>query len=105
MRGWRLGRTVRAQRVTARTMLKRCDHSIRLYSTKKLKSLGTLEYHKSGCFALAFAYPVALGQVQGDEEFEPDELVARGFWLASGGKDSRMCIWPLNSFEKKKKER
>jgi ASTRA-associated protein 1 len=76
-------------------------HSIRLYSTKKFKALGTLEYHKSGCFALAFARPLAPEEAQEDEDYELEELIARGQWLVSGGKDSRVCIWPLISFSKK----
>jgi hypothetical protein len=75
--------------------------SIRLYSTKKFKSLGTLEYHKNGCYAVAFAQPITPEDARGDDDYEPEELISRGFWLASGGKDSRVCIWPLTSFEKK----
>lgn len=76
------------------------DGKVRLYSTKKVKSLGTLTYHKDGCFAVCFARPVISSEVEDEEELEVAEIVSRGLWLASGGKDSRICIWPLISFEK-----
>ena len=74
---------------------------IRLYSTKKFKALGTLTYHKDGCSAVYFARPVTANEAKGEEDLEEDEIISRGLWLASGGKDSRICIWPLASFEKK----
>lgn len=80
------------------------SHRVRLFSTKTCKSLGTLSYHREGCYALSFAHPVLASAVQLDEHYDAAELVARGLWLASGGKDSRVCIWPLVTFEKPKQQ-
>lgn len=77
---------------------------VRLFSTKTCKSLGTLSYHRNGCYAVGFAHPVSPSDIRSDEEYDVEELIARGLWLASGGKDSRVCIWPLITFEKSKQK-
>lgn len=85
-----------------------CTFRIRLYSTKTLKPLGTLGYHKDGCQAVAFASTQAL-QAKGvcessqdeddsDEEMGNNEKEARSRWLVGAGKDSRVSIWTLISF-------
>lgn len=75
--------------------------SIRLYGTKNFKGLGTLAYHKQGCYALAFSNQFAETDLNNDDEDLPaEEKAARQLWLASGGGDSRVCIWPLSSFSK-----
>jgi ASTRA-associated protein 1 len=75
--------------------------SIRLYGTKNFKVLGTLTYHKQGCGALAFANQLAEGDLNDDDEgLSAEEKAGRRLWLASGGKDSRVCMWPLSSFSK-----
>lgn len=56
---------------------------IRLYSTKSFKHLGTLEYHKDNCQAIAFA---RRAENSGDKEC----------WLAAGGKDGRISLWKLD---------
>jgi hypothetical protein len=79
---------------------------VRLYSTKSLKPLGLLEYHKGSCQALAFAHSVPElareegddGELDSEDELGADERAARGRWLASGGKDARVAVWPLMSF-------
>ncbi|KAF8207616.1 WD40-repeat-containing domain protein [Mycena galopus ATCC 62051] len=81
------------------------DGKIRLYSTKNLKSLGTLRYHKSGCQAVEFARsvedPAPAGEKDDeDEEMTAEELEARGRWLAAGAKDHRVSLWALISFGK-----
>ncbi|KAJ7352641.1 WD-40 repeat-containing protein [Mycena albidolilacea] len=85
------------------------DGRIRLYSTKNLKPLGTLRYHKSGCQAVEFARPVhadVTTHPKGDEDDDEDEemtseeLEARGRWLAAGAKDHRVSLWALISFAK-----
>lgn len=76
-------------------------HSIRLYGAKHFKVLGTLTYHKQGCHALAFSNQLAEGVLnKDDEDLSAEEKARRCLWLASGGKDSRVCIWPLSSFSK-----
>ena len=85
---------------------------IRLYSTRSLKPLGTLNYHKAGCQALFFARShgrsINVGDgsdVEEDDDEDEDEMTAsekeeRARWLISGGKDDRICTWALVSFEK-----
>lgn len=78
-----------------------------MYSTKTLKPLGTLDYHKKGCQAVAFAryqheHPSSV--VDDDEDVEDDmsaaEKADRRRWLAVGSQDSRVSVWSLISFEK-----
>jgi hypothetical protein len=81
-------------------------HRIRLYSTKSLKALGTLEYHKTGCQVVAFARsdPVIEGtpmEEDNDNDMDETERDARKRWLVGGGKDGRVSIWALIDFEKK----
>jgi len=83
------------------------DGQVRLYSTKSFKSLGTLVYHKDNCHALAFA-STYMGRTTdpsdglgGDEDDMTDEdKRQRGRWLIAAGKDNRVSIWGLMSFEK-----
>lgn len=85
-----------------------------------MKPLGTLDYHKKSCQALAFArsYSVDSGHAlhsedmrgskgQGEDEAEDsedemstEEKNERGRWLAVGSQDCRISIWPLISFGK-----
>ncbi|KAJ7227068.1 WD40-repeat-containing domain protein [Mycena pura] len=81
------------------------DGRIRLYSTKNLKPLGTLRYHKNGCQAVEFAHQLHATPATDDEDDDDDELSmeeqeARGRWLAAGAKDHRVSLWTLISFEK-----
>lgn len=82
-------------------------YRVRLYSTKTLKPLGTLEYHKKGCQAVAFAHyqyeepPQVVGDDDDQEdEMSEDERADRRRWLAVGNQDSRVSVWSLISFEK-----
>ncbi|KAJ6601349.1 WD40-repeat-containing domain protein [Mycena vulgaris] len=81
-------------------------NGIRLYSTKSMKPLGTLRYHKSGCQAVEFARTESGAEADDDDDDDDDdeELIgaereARGRWLAAGAKDQRVSIWALISFE------
>ncbi|KAF9061925.1 WD-40 repeat-containing protein [Rhodocollybia butyracea] len=77
------------------------DGKIRLYSTKNFKPLGSLRYHKEGCQALSFATSFHAGSSQDlDDDLDNEEKLKRGRWLVSGGKDKRVAIWELISFEK-----
>ncbi|KAJ3995642.1 WD-40 repeat-containing protein [Lentinula boryana] len=86
------------------------DGRIRLYSTSSLKPLGTLKYHKDGCQALSFATMISTDpgsrykeqdqDADEDEDMLDEEKMQRGRWLMSGGKDNRIAIWELISFEK-----
>lgn len=86
---------------------------IRLYSTKTLKPLGTLNYHKDGCQTVIFArlmHPTAFSANVGEEpsianddgsdedEMNEEEKMARTRWVVGGGKDHRVSMWTLMSF-------
>ncbi|KIP11199.1 hypothetical protein PHLGIDRAFT_100170 [Phlebiopsis gigantea 11061_1 CR5-6] len=80
------------------------DGRVRLYSTKTLKALGTLEYHKKSCQAIAFAWyeHERSGPMEVDEDVEEEmsERADRRRWLAAGSQDNRVSLWSLISFEK-----
>jgi len=85
------------------------DGKIRLYSTKTLKPLGTLSYHKEGCQAVSFAHslsedsaPEDSDENSDDEEMGTVEKEARGRWLVAAGKDTRVSIWEMISFRSEK---
>lgn len=104
------------------------SNRIRLYSIKTFKPLGTLDYHKDGVQALAFArsgIPPQLRPSQSqsgsgvapklaeedegvadddddDDEFSNSEIEARKRWLVAGGKDGRISVWELMDFIKAK---
>lgn len=85
---------------------------IRLYSTKSLKPLGTLRYHKSACqcveFARSLEYTTKLedegfeskDDLYDDEEMGSEEKLERSRWLIAGAKDNRLSIWHLMTFQK-----
>lgn len=85
---------------------------IRLYSTKSLKPLGTLRYHKSACQCVEFAQSLGYttkvedkgfeskDDACDDEEMRPEEKLERSRWLIAGAKDNRISIWHLMSFQK-----
>ena len=74
--------------------------SVRLYSTKSFKPLGTLQYHKVACQAVEFAHSQWTDQGDEDEDDEK-EKARRSRWLISGGKDQRPTVWELMDFSKK----
>ncbi|KAF8551384.1 WD40 repeat-like protein [Imleria badia] len=84
------------------------DGRVRLYSTKSFKPLGTLVYHKENCHALAFASTyrdrdsdnVAHELDSDEDDMTDEEKRRRGRWLIAAGKDNRVSIWGLMSFEK-----
>ncbi|KAI0926060.1 hypothetical protein AcV5_008624 [Taiwanofungus camphoratus] len=84
------------------------DGRIRLYSTKSLKPLGTLDYHKKSCQVVAFARsdplqseghtPPADVEDDSEDEMSKEEKADRTRWLVAGGQDHRVSIWSLISF-------
>jgi ASTRA-associated protein 1 len=85
--------------------------SVQLYSTKSFQPLGTLVYHKDNCHAVAFAssyerrasddHP-STGPGEGeneDDDMTDEEKRQRGRWLFAAGKDYRVSIWGLISFD------
>lgn len=84
------------------------DGRIRLYSTRTFKPLGTLKYHKFACQCVEFARSgdrsLGIGTRvladDDDDEFNFHEKEDRTRWLLGGGKDNRVTVWSLISFEK-----
>lgn len=90
--------------------------SVRLFSTKSFKPLGTLPYHRDTCHVLAFANSPApptssSSPTEREEEEESDDdeedeaglVRGRDRWLATGGTDARVAVWELIDFESKSK--
>ena len=75
---------------------------VRLFSTKTLKTLGTLEYHKKSIQALIFARDISaiVNEDDSEDEMTTEEKVERSRWLIVGSQDNRASVWPLISFEK-----
>ncbi|EJU04926.1 WD40 repeat-like protein [Dacryopinax primogenitus] len=83
------------------------DGSVRLYSTKTFKSLGTLAYHRDSCYAVAFAslHPNKHEKTAVDEDEDEDEdedAEKRTRWLIAGSKDTRISVWELMDFDRKR---
>jgi len=77
------------------------DGKIRLFSTKTMKSLGTLSYHTKSCKGIAFAHQISGGTEKEDvDEMTKEEKESRALWLLGGSEDSRMSLWQLMSFKK-----
>ena len=65
-------------------------------------------YHKDNCHALAFASTYSGGSTTlrhvsdelGEDDMTNEEKRQRGQWLIAAGKDNRVSIWGLISFEK-----
>ncbi|EKM78695.1 hypothetical protein AGABI1DRAFT_100733 [Agaricus bisporus var. burnettii JB137-S8] len=83
------------------------DGNIRLYSTRTMKPLGTLKYHKSSCQTIEFARFLGVSQPAAEpeddtssDEWTQEEKTERDRWLTAGGKDCRVSIWSLISFSR-----
>jgi ASTRA-associated protein 1 len=95
--------------------------SVRLYSTKSFKPLGTLKYHGQSVYEVAFAHgSLTLGQPpqpsigsddavaetvagtddQEDDWWEETDSERRCRWLVTAGKEGRVAFWLLDKFEK-----
>lgn len=101
------------------------DSKVRVYSCKTMKELAVLEWHKTGCYAIAFAcldqQQCAERSATGDQDSNPDvespdadersvlsprksELSVKGkriqqargsHWIAAGAKDGRVSLWDV----------
>ena len=94
------------------------DARIRVYSTKTLKELAVLKWHKDGCYATAFAEVVGSPTTFDDtvaQTLEPaeevdftqqslimrtvqqrrDEKAQSTHWLAVGSKDGKISLWDI----------
>ncbi|CAG8644989.1 7798_t:CDS:10, partial [Funneliformis mosseae] len=71
------------------------DSKIRVFSSKTMKPLAILSYHKESVYSLAFAH--VFSQEDNDNtliENEIDERVLNHF-LVGGGKDRRVTLWEI----------
>lgn len=76
------------------------DTRIRVYSTKTMKELAVLKWHREGCYAVAF------GQVLEQEASEADGVMITAkerrrekaktmHWVAGGAKDGKVSLWEV----------
>lgn len=95
------------------------DARVRVYSAKTLKELAVLRWHKTGCYATAFARTEIRPFAEEMEEFDPatessgnskliaatkaptdvqqkrDEKAQTTHWLAVGSKDGKVSLWDI----------
>jgi WD40 repeat protein len=85
------------------------DARVRVYSTKTMKELAVLKWHRDGCYSTAFAtidaeaadkssqpdlaltHETALDRIK----FERSLQAQRVHWLAAGGKDGKISLWNI----------
>ncbi|KAH6676322.1 WD40-repeat-containing domain protein [Halenospora varia] len=85
------------------------DSKVRVYSTKSMKELAVLKWHKEGSYAVAFA-DVQDEQVQGERSGEQSLVKKMGtmtvkeeriwkskntHWIAAGSKDGKVSLWDI----------
>ncbi len=92
------------------------DGRVRVYSTKTMKELAVLKWHKDGCYAVAFADVLAelLPEMENPEQATTNECqdsayddtfktvqdrrldkVRMTHWLAAGSKDGKVSLWNI----------
>lgn len=95
------------------------DARVRVYSAKTLKELAVLRWHKTGCYATAFAkteIPPAVDEVEDSDpetdatgvtrttavvkqkttvQQKRDEKAQTTHWLAAGAKDGKVSLWDI----------
>lgn len=73
------------------------DSHIRVYSCKTLKELAVLQWHKVGCYAVAFAAVEETSVEQGLVSVK-DRRIAKArtaHWIAAGAKDGKISLWDI----------
>lgn len=89
------------------------DARIRVYSTKSMNELAVLRWHRTGCYATAFAqikhdFTPSFDQNDGGEKAivgqssavnavqqKRDERAQSTHWLAAGSKDGKVSLWNI----------
>lgn len=73
------------------------DSRIRVYSSKTLKELAVLKWHKQGCYAVDFAWlTFATDSDPGNTVAEKRKARVRAtHWLAAGAKDGKISLWDI----------
>ena len=87
------------------------DARVRVYSAKTMKELAVLKWHKTGCYATAFAQteisvqePETTNDEIGDTTLTKqnhsvqqrrDEKAQTTHWLVAGSKDGKISLWDI----------
>ncbi|KAG9194631.1 hypothetical protein G6011_04666 [Alternaria panax] len=77
------------------------DSRIRIYSTKTLKEVAVLKWHKEGVYSTAFGEiltPEEAGcsdKVVNKRQKERDEQTRLKHWVAAGAKDGKVSLWEI----------
>jgi WD40 repeat protein len=77
------------------------DSRIRIYSTKTLKEVAVLKWHKEGVYSTAFGAiftPEEAGhsdKVVNKRQRERDEQTKLNHWVAAGAKDGKVSLWEV----------
>lgn len=88
------------------------DGRLRVYSVKTLKELAVLQWHKDGCYAVAFAdileEDATNGTINREEDhsvakinnmdrmkIERDKKIHNTHWLIGGSKDGKISLWDI----------
>ena len=77
------------------------DSRIRIYSTKTLKEVAVLKWHKEGVYSTAFAEiltPEEAGHISkavNKRQMERDEQTRLKHWVAAGAKDGKVSLWEI----------
>jgi WD40 repeat protein len=77
------------------------DGCVRVYSTKTMRELAVLKWHKQGCYALAFA-DLSSHQTETAESQTLQTVGQRRetkaqitHWVAAGSKDGKVSLWDI----------
>lgn len=85
------------------------DGRARVYSSKSMKELAVLKWHKEGCYAVAFAN-IEGGKATNDDDATMNDSLAKHdvtvseqriekakstHWLAVGSKDGKVSLWDI----------
>jgi len=66
------------------------DSNIRIFSSKTMKPLAILSYHKESVYSLAFAY---IFSHEDNDTLIENEI--QNHFLVGGGKDNRISLWEI----------
>lgn len=81
------------------------DTRIRIYSTRTLKEVAVLKWHKEGVYAVAFAEILTAEDVATQDAVQDRRVQGRGqeredetrrkHWVAAGAKDGKVSLWEV----------
>jgi WD40 repeat protein len=77
------------------------DSRIRIYSTKTLKEVAVLKWHKEGVYSVAFGEILVQDKadhgdgVTNKRQRERDEQTKLKHWVAAGAKDGKVSLWEV----------